>query len=126
MMVAKLRDIKGIVEVSDFSMYYLIALSLIVLIIVFIIIYILMQPKPRKKPTNKQVALKNLKNLKYNDEKEVAYVFTLNAPFFINETNEKEVKAILKKLEVYKYRRYIPKIEKDLKNKIKNMIKRFK
>jgi len=126
MMVAKLRDIKGIVEVSDYSMYYLIALSLAVLIVIWVIIYILMQPKARKKPTNRQTALKNLKNINYGDVKEIAYTFTLNAPFFINETNKQDIDMILNKLEIFKYKKYIPKMEKDLKSEIKNMIKRFK
>jgi flagellar biosynthesis/type III secretory pathway M-ring protein FliF/YscJ len=126
MMVAKLKDIKGIVEVSDYSMYYLIALSLIVLIVIWVIIYILMQPKARKKPTNRQIALKNLQNINYDDTKEIAYNFTLNAPLFINETNKKDIDMTLDKLEIFKYKKDVPKMEKDLKSEIKNMIKRFK
>ena len=119
----KLRDIKGIVEVSDFSMYYLIALCLLVLICIAVLIYYLMQPKKRQKPTSRDKALINLKNLNFKDAKDVAYAFTLNVPYFINENNKMKIKKLLKELEIFKYKKDVPQMSDSLKVEIKEIIK---
>ncbi len=122
----KLRDIKGIVEVSDFSMYYLIALCLLVLICIVLLIYYLMQPKKRQKPTNRDKALVSLKNLNFKDTKDIAYTFTLNVPYFINENNKTKIKKLLKELEIFKYKKDIPQMPDSLKVEIKEIIKGLK
>ena len=122
----KLRDIKGIVEVTDYSLYYLIGAILAVVIVLAILIYIFMQPKKRKKPTSAQIALKNLKNIDYENSKDVSYVFTLNIPFFETPENKEKIRELLDKLEVYKYKKYIPNMDKELKDDIKSFIKGLK
>ncbi len=122
----KLRDIKGIVEVTDYSLYYLIGAILAVVIVLAILIYIFMQPKKRKKPTSAQIALKNLKNIDYENSKDVSYTFTLNIPFFETSENKEKIRELLDKLEVYKYKKYIPNMDKELKDDIKSFIKGLK
>jgi hypothetical protein len=125
-MGAKLRDIKGIVEVSDFSMYYLVALSVLVLVCIIVLVYYLMQPKKRKKPTNKDNALSNLKNIDFKDAKDIAYTFSLNIPYFINENNQSKIEKVLEELEIFKYKKDVPQMQDDFKNEIKEIIKGVK
>ncbi len=122
----KLRDIKGIVEVVDYSMYYLTALIFLAIVVVATIVWFLRKPKRRNKPTSKQMALKNLRNIDYENSKDTAYGFTLNIPFFINEKNREEINKILSKLETYKYKKEIPDMDKELKMSIKKIIERLK
>ncbi|MCF6172647.1 MAG: hypothetical protein L3J44_02540 [Campylobacteraceae bacterium] len=122
-MGAKLRDIKGIVEVSDYSLYYLIALIVLALLIVAVIIYLVTQPRKSKKPTSKEMAAKKLKNINYKNSKEIAYVFTLNVTFFTNEKNRQKIDKILEKLEIYKYKKVTPNMDENFKNRIKQIIK---
>ncbi len=125
-MGAKLKDIKGIVEVSDYSLYYLAGLTVLAVLIVGLIIYFLRKPKKRKKPTNKEIALKNLKNIDYKNTKDIAYMFTLNVPFFIDDKNREEISKLLEKLEIFKYKKEIPQMDESIKNDIKKVIKGLK
>ena len=122
----KLRDIKGIVEVTDYSIYYLGALIFLVFVAIIAIIWFLRRPKKRKKPTKEELALSNLKNIDYKNPKDVAYSFSLNIPFFTNEKNSEEIKKILEKLEVYKYKKEIPNMDEELKKSVKKIIKGLK
>jgi hypothetical protein len=124
--VDKLKDIKGIVEVSDYSMYYLLGIIFAILLMIIGIIYLYKKPKRRKKPTSRVVALGNLKNINYANAKDTAYSFTLNTPFFINEKNRDQYESILQKLEIYKYEKEVPQINEDLKNEIQKYIGRLK
>lgn len=122
----KLRDIKGIVEVTDYSIYYLIALIFLIIAAIVVIVWFLRKPKKRKKPTSKEIALQHLKDIDYENSKDIAYTFSLNIPFFINEKNSEEIKKILEKLDVYKYKKEIPNMDKELKNSIRKIIKGLK
>ncbi len=125
-MIAKLRDIKSIVEISDYSLYYLIALAILVLLIIVMIVFLLTRPKKRKKPTSKDIALKNLKNIDYRNSKNIAYCVVLNISLFTNDRNKNEIEKLLEKLEVYKYKKRIPDMEETLKNDIKKIINGLK
>ena len=122
----KLRDIKGTVEVVDYSMYYLIVLIFLVFVAIIAIIWFLRKPKKRKKPTSAQKALQNLKDIDYENSKDIAYTFSLNIPFFTNEKNSEEIKKILEKAEVYKYKKDIPDMDEEFKKSVKKIIERLK
>jgi len=119
----KLKDIKNIVAVVDYSLYYLIGLIFIAIVVLIAIVLFIKRPKKRKRATSRDMALKHLKNINYEDEKELAYAFTLNIDYFTNEKNENEIKSILKKLEEFKYKKYVQKADKELKRDIKKVIK---
>ncbi|MFK5881243.1 MAG: hypothetical protein QM482_03430 [Sulfurospirillum sp.] len=118
----KLRDIKGIVEVQDYSMYYLLGYIFLAILLFVAIFYLLTRPRKRKKPSRKEMALKALKTIDYSNPKDLAYIFTLNIPFFIVPQNEKEIESLLEKLRIYKYKKYIPRMDEELKNSIKKII----
>ncbi|MDX1808806.1 MAG: hypothetical protein R3331_04660 [Sulfurospirillaceae bacterium] len=121
-MLEKLRDIKGIVQVTDYSFIYLIAICLIILLIISIAIYMYLQPRRRKKPTQKALSLMKLKNINFENQKDVAYTFCLNAIYFLNEKNESKYRELAEKLEIFKYKKEIPMLDIDLKTEIKDFI----
>ncbi len=118
----KLRDIKDIVEVSDYSIYYLFGYITLAILIFCVIIYLLSRQKKRKKLTKKEMALQELKNIDYENSKDIAYKFTLNIPYFIDEKNKKEIEELLESLKMYKYKKDILTMDKELKQRVKKMI----
>ncbi len=124
-----LKDIKEIVEVTDNSLWQLIGTIFISLILILLLLYLIKKlffTKKRKKLTPKDKALITLKNIDYNDTKEIAYTFTQNMPYFLNQNNQEKFNKIEKELEIYKYKREVPKMEEKLKERIKEMIKEIK
>ncbi|WP_331774249.1 hypothetical protein [Sulfurospirillum sp. 1612] len=124
-MTEKLRDIKGIVAITDYSLYYLIALCVVILILIGLAIYWYLQPRRRKKPTAKALALKKLKNINFENQKEVAYLFCLNSIYFVNEKNEAKYNELVKKLERFKYKKEVPMLDDALKKEIQDFIGRL-
>ncbi len=119
-----LRDIKGVVEISEPSLYFFIATVLLTLLALFGAIYFFKnRRKRRKKPTPKELALKALKGLDFSNTKEVVYTFLEEGRLFVNEKNQEEFKSIAKALEPYKYRREVPPLDEGLKRRIEQFIK---
>ena len=122
-MIKELRDIKPNVEIPDNSLIIL-SVSLFTLIVLAILLYLLLKPKrkKRKKLTPLEIKKKELKELDFDNDKDVAYTFTTHAGEFTNEKNLHEYEEILKQLEPYKYKKEIPKMDKELKKRIKRFI----
>ena len=122
-MIKGLKDIKPNVEIPDNSLIIL-GVSLFSLIVLAILLYFLLKPKRkrRKKLTPLEIKKKELKELDFDNDKEVAYLFTTHAVDFTNEKNLHEYEEIVKKLEPYKYKKEVPKMDKELKKRIKRFI----
>ena len=121
-----LRDIKDIVEVQEYSFEILLSTALFSLILLFLIIYLLKnRGKKRKKLTQKEIALRDLQNINYKNTKEIVYTFSQNAHYFLTQENKKEFEIIEKKIEKYKYKRDIPKMQGE-KELIQKFIKGIK
>ncbi|MCB9097737.1 hypothetical protein [Arcobacter sp. s6] len=123
----ELKDIKGIIEVPDYSLWILISIIVTILFFIAITIYFFKnRRKKRKKLTLKQIAMKNLKEINFNDTKDTVYTFCENFQYFIDEKNKESFEELQKELEMYKYKKEIEKISKELEDRIKSMIKEIK
>ena len=122
----KLRDIKDIVDVVDYSLYYLVAVFISLLFLTLFAIYYIKKPKKQTKLTPRDIALQNLLSIDYEDEKSIAYQFTLNIDYFIDQDNQKAIEKVLKKLEEFKYRKYVTKADRSIKKDIKKIIEAIK
>lgn len=123
----ELKDIKGIIEVPDYSLWILLSIIIgVLLLIILAIYYFKNKRKKRKKPTLKQIAIKNLKEINFNDTKGAVYSFCENFQYFIDEKNKESFEQLQKELEIFKYKKEIEKLSEDQINKIKNMIKEIK
>ena len=120
----QLKDIKGLVEVTDYSLYYLLGLSAVVLIIVGVLGYLLYKKMTQKAPMNRQKLAKSLlKELEITDAKESAYTFSHLAQYAVTEELQEELQSILKALEVYKYKKEVPELDEALKERMQKFIK---
>lgn len=123
----KLRDIKDIVDVQEYSLEMLIALVVLALLVLFITVYLFKnRRRRRKKLSPKAMALQDLKNMNYNDPKEVAYRFSTDGFLWINEKNETAFNAIEKELLPYKYKKEVSALDKEIAEKVKAFIKELK
>jgi hypothetical protein len=70
--------------------------------------------------------MKNLKEIDFEDTKDTVYAFCENFQYFIDEKNKESFEELQKELEMYKYKKEIEKISKELEDRIKSMIKEIK
>jgi Mg/Co/Ni transporter MgtE len=122
-----LKDIKDVVEVSTFNPVWLFIFLLLIAILIFIYFKFFKRAKKKKfKLTPKEIAKNNIKSINWDDAKSIAYRFSQDVALFIDESNANEYKKILNKLDEYKYKKEVPKMDSNLKNEIKRFIKALK
>ena len=125
--LSSLKDIKTIVSIPDYSLYILIAIILVVVIVLVFIVYkYLTRIRKTKQLSSKQIAFNKLKNLDYENTKDVVYSFTIEGSLFVNEKNKDIFEQIQKELEEFKYKKDVQKLPNNLQNKIKEYIKGIK
>ncbi len=123
----ELKDIKDIVEVQEHSFVMLMSVILLAVVVVALATYLFKnRRKRRKKPTAKEIALERLQNIDYSNTKEVVYLFEEQGEMFLNEKNQVEFESIKEELKIYKYKKDIPSLDKDTKERIKAFIKELK
>jgi len=123
-MMEELRDIKGVVEVTDFSLYYfmgVVTASVIVLIVIAIFVYRFFSKKDPL--TQKKVAMELLEKFEFDDAKESAYAFSHLAQYAVNDTQRSELESLLVELEEYKFKKEVPQLDAELKAKMQKFIK---
>jgi len=121
----KLKDIKGIVEVPDFSLYYFIAIDFAIIAFIVFLVF-LFKTKKKPKPTKKEIALKILKNMDFLDTKKSVYDFCEYGALFVNENNQNSFQTIEKELQKYKYKKDVPNLDEESIKKMKDFIKGIK
>ena len=123
----ELKDIKDIVEVQEHSFVMLMSVILLAVVVVALATYLFKnRRKRRKKPTAKEIALERLQNIDYSDPKEVVYLFEEQGEMFLNEKNQVEFESIKEELKIYKYKKDIPPLDRDIEERIKAFIKELK
>jgi len=123
----ELKDIKDIVEVQEYSLIILIGISFVALLLLMVALYFFKNRRRRnKKPTKKEIALEKLKNIDYNNTKEIVYTFEEEVQSFLTEKNQEAFNRIINALQVYKYKKEIPPFTTELKEQIQTFIKGLK
>lgn len=120
-----LKDIKDVVEINSNSLYFWIILLVILgLVILFYLVRIRLNQthKKRKSLSLKKIAYQELLEIDFIDTKKSVYKFTQNFRYFLDENNIHKFNELNKKLEIYKYKKEIPALNKDLVKEMKNMI----
>lgn len=122
-----LRDIKGIVEVTDYSLYWFVLIIVLLFMFMMFGVYKYKTRRRRKKRLSpREQALINLYNLDFNDTKNVAYGFEEHTQVFINDKNQEQFNTIKSKLKRYKYKKDIPALDNEIKYDIQKFIKGLK
>jgi len=105
-----LHDIKTIVEVQEYSLYYLLGFSVLVLILVFGLGYLIYKWYQKRNAYNQREEHFNLLNtLNLADTKQTAYAISLYGATFKDdsERHSSMYQNITSRLESYKYRKNV-------------------
>lgn len=122
-----LRDIKGLVEVTDYSLYYLIGTVASASILLLLLGLLLYRRVTQKEPlTQKQVAVALLEKFEFVDAKQSVYEFSHLAQYAAGESRRKELEALLAELEPYKFRKEVPELDEALKAKMQAFIEELR
>jgi len=101
-MMEELRDIKGLVVISDFSWVILLMSILCMAGILGLLVWKIVRKK--KVLTPKEEALLFLQTLSLEDAKVCAYALSQFGSFLVEDTNKVVFELLQKKLHYYKYR----------------------
>ena len=119
-----LKDIKPIVTIVDTTLIdgILIGLCIICIVIIGYLIYRFLRKK--RKPTVREQSVLFLKSFNFeDDDKNIAYLFTKHGYLTLEEHFKDEFIKIVNQMELYKYKKDIPKIDNELKEQMKDYIK---
>jgi len=124
----KLRDIKGIVEVPDTSLWWLIGTAAAFILALLLLLWLyrtyFMPRRRRRRKSPEQIAAENLRAIDYGDTKEAVYTFSENMKLLADLKGPiPGLHEMLERLEKYKYKREVPPLSKEDKNRMQKMIK---
>ena len=111
-----LHDIKPLIEIHEYSMYYFIGVCVLVALIVLGVLYLVYKWYKNKKRFNKRAHdFKILHSIKYEEPKKAAYDLTLYGATFTNDSqrHQKAYENMLEKLEKYKYKKDVENFDAD-------------
>lgn len=103
-----LHDIKPLLEVQEYSLYYFLAASFIALILILGIIYLVYRYFKKRNAFNvRKEYIKNLKNLDFSDTKKTAYLITFYGEIFKDDSprHTEMYSNLTQRLESYKYKK---------------------
>jgi hypothetical protein len=113
-----LHDIKPLVEIHEYSIYYFWALILLGVLILAGIIYLVVKYFQAKNAFNiRKEHLKLLNQVNFSDAKQSAYDLTFYGATFAYDTpkHHEMYEEMLDKLEAYKYKKDVKKIDDEVK-----------
>ncbi len=120
-----LHDIKGLVEIHEYSLYYLSALVIVVLILLFGLLYLLYKfLQNRKKFNLRKENLMLLHKINFRDAKKAAYEITQLTSIFKDDTlrHERAYKLLVENLESYKYKKEVSEFSNESKHLLENFL----
>ncbi len=105
----KLKDIKPLVEIPDYSFYLYVAIITAVTIFTALAVYLLIRVFTKKKEQRRKKVLNMLKNMDLSKTKEAAYTFTRYGKELVRDESSYKIYAeLLRKLARYKYKKEVP------------------
>ncbi len=121
----ELKDIKGSIEIISSSLINGLFLFLLLLIVGFIAYFLYNYFKTHKKIDKRKASVVYLQGLDFENltPKEIAYQFSKHGHITVEEHFKDEFLKIIRQLEPFKYKRVVPKMDKDLQDQMKDYIK---
>lgn len=111
-----LHDIKPLIEIHEYSLYYFLGVSLLVALILIGFLYLAYKwIKNRKKFNKRAEHYKLLNNIDYSNPKKAAYDLTFYGATFKDdsERHQKAYENMIEKLEKYKYKKDVEDFDAD-------------
>jgi len=111
-----MHDIKTIVEVQEYSFYYLLVISLVAAVLVLGLLYLIYKYfKNKNKYNERKEHFKILNELDLNDTKKAAYAISLYGATFKDDGERQNgmYENLVSRLEVYKYKKSVDAFDKE-------------
>ena len=118
-----LHDIKGLVEVPDYSLYYFIAVVGVGIVLVVLVLYLLLRYlKQRKKHNIRKEHLEAIRAIDMENTKQAAYDLTRFGLTFRNDSprHEKHYELMVHHLEPFKYKKEVGEFDSETLRHIHN------
>jgi hypothetical protein len=111
-----LKDIKPIIEIPDYSFYILCLLATVGVLLLIAIIYNIYKYFKSIGKTPRDISLKILKNIDFQNPKDSAYAITHHGKIVATDhRSQKVLKDLNIKLENYKYKKNVKEIDSETK-----------
>lgn len=111
-----LHDIKPLLEIPDYSLYYFIGLIVVSLIVLYFVIYFIYKWIIKKSSFNVRAEHKRLLDeVNFDDSKKAAYDITFYGATFKDDTprHTKSYEELQEHLESYKYKKSVDKLDEN-------------
>ncbi|WP_457750398.1 hypothetical protein [Sulfurimonas sp.] len=111
-----LHDIKPLIEIQEYSLYYFIGVSLVAALILSGFLYLAYRwVKNRKKFNKRAEYFKQLNTIDYTNPKKAAYDLTYYGAIFKDDSERhlKSYENMLEKLQKYKYKKNVENFDAD-------------
>ncbi len=112
----KLHDIKSIIDVQEYSLYYLLGVVFLTIVLASIIAYLLyLWYKKRNAFNIRKEHFKFMAELPFKDAKQSAYAMTFYGATFKNDTAEHTqiYENLLNRLQEYKYKKEVKDLDEE-------------
>ena len=120
---SKIHDIKDIVKIPDNSIFIYYGLILLAVLLTLIIIIFIIKYFKNKKINQRKIYFDILKNIEFKDSKKDAYTITKYIRLLVRTQREKILaNELINELEEYKYKKTVPNINTDTKNKLNTLL----
>ncbi len=120
----KLRDIKPLVEIPDYSFYLYLFLIFLATLAAALFVYLLIRIATKKKIDKRKQIVAQLNRLDLNDAKHTAYTITKLGRYVIKDSSSLRIyEELLKRLAKYKYKKEVPPLDDETKKYIKLFLK---
>ncbi len=108
-----IKDIEPLEQITDFSLYFTLALTIFAVVLIYFIVKNLLS----KKLSIREITLKKYKDINFENPKQTAYELTKYSNILAKGQKAKEIKTrLIKNLEKYKYKKSIPKFDEETKS----------
>ena len=116
----KLRDIKPLVEIPDFSFYIYLFFILLATLLAALFIYWIIKKIGQKRVDERKAILAELQSLDLSDAKRVAYTITKKGKILVKDSSTLKIyQELLRRLARYKYKKEVPPLDEETKRYIK-------
>ena len=116
----KLRDIKPLVEIPDYSFYLYILVMVVVTLLAALMLFFLIRKLSKKKLNQREQILQRLRSLSFDNPKEVAYQMTKYGRYLVkDESSARLYEDLVRKLTKYKYKKNVEPLDDEIKKEIK-------
>jgi len=116
-----LHDIKPLLEIQEYSLYYfLLLMAFSIALIATIIFFLVKYFRSKNNFTLRKEHFESLNNIDFSDSKRSAYDITFYGATFKNDSlqTKEEYEKLLEKVEEYKYKKNVNSINEDVKKQL--------